>query len=65
MKTINDDTRNCENPGCGHAAEGDSPLCDSCALEWSLFHREVRAEEDPRPGAPPAPTPFDNAPPVS
>ena len=30
----------CVNEGCGRPAEG--ALCDECALEWALFHREQR-----------------------
>ncbi len=33
----------CENEGCGRPADG--RWCDSCSLEWTLFHREQR---DPR-----------------
>lgn len=34
----------CANEGCGRPAEGG--LCENCALERSLFHREER--EEPR-----------------
>ena len=48
--------RVCANAGCARPAEGE--LCDECALEWALFHREqretiCRAEADP-PAAPTA-----------
>jgi len=33
----------CANEGCGRPAEG--RWCEVCALEWSLFHRERRADE--------------------
>jgi hypothetical protein len=36
----------CANGGCGRAAEEDSRLCAECNLEWSLFHRETRADSD-------------------
>lgn len=47
----------CANEGCGRAAE--KGLCERCALEWSLFHRETRIPNrtvfSPREeGAPPA-----------
>ena len=32
----------CANEGCGRPAEG--ALCDRCALEWALFHRDERRE---------------------
>jgi hypothetical protein len=32
----------CANEGCGRPATGE--LCDACALEWALFHREERGE---------------------
>ena len=44
MSNDKEDPKVCANPGCGRPAEEGSPLCDSCSLEWSLFHREVRAE---------------------
>ena len=58
-----EDTKICANPGCGRPADDDGSLCDSCALEWTLFHREVRAEEDSHANLPPAPS--ENALPVS
>jgi hypothetical protein len=33
----------CANEGCRRPAE--AGLCDTCALEGSLFHREQRVEE--------------------
>ena len=32
--------RICSNEGCGRPADGS--LCENCALERSLFHREER-----------------------
>jgi hypothetical protein len=32
----------CANEGCGRPADG--VYCDACALDWSLFHREERAD---------------------
>jgi len=32
----------CANEGCGRPAE--NGLCDNCALERALFHREEREE---------------------
>jgi hypothetical protein len=62
MKKENDDKRICSNPGCGRPAQDDSSLCGSCDLEWSLFHREARAQGDARPGVP---APSDGALPAS
>ena len=56
MKKENGDPEVCANPGCGRPAEEGSPLCDSCALEWTLFHREVRAEDDGSLHLPPPPS---------
>jgi hypothetical protein len=30
----------CRNEGCGRPAR--ESVCDTCALEWDLFHRELR-----------------------
>jgi len=65
MKKESEDPKTCSNPGCGQPAENDNSLCDSCDLEWSLFHREVRAEEGAHPSVPTPPAPSDNALPVS
>ena len=46
MKNEKEEPRLCGNAGCGRPAEKGSLLCDSCNLEWSLFHREARAEAD-------------------
>lgn len=59
MKNEKEEPKVCANPGCGREAVGDSALCDSCSLEWSLFHREVRAESDAAQHLPPPPS--DNA----
>ena len=32
----------CANPGCERPAAEE--LCEACALEWSLFHRESRVD---------------------
>jgi len=65
MKKEKDDTKTCSNPGCGRPAQDDRPLCDSCELEWSLFHREARAEEGAQPSVRKPPAPSDDALPVS
>jgi hypothetical protein len=64
MKKGNEDAKTCSNPGCGRPAEGNGPLCASCDLEWSLFHREIRSHEDSR-LSPPPPSGSDEALPVS
>ena len=46
MKKENEDPKVCANPGCGRPAGEDGSLCDSCILEWTLFHREVRSESE-------------------
>ena len=46
MKNEKEDSKVCANPGCDRPADRDSSLCDSCSLEWSLFHREARGEGD-------------------
>jgi hypothetical protein len=44
-RRASEEARNvCANEGCGRPAE--RRFCDSCALEWSLFHREERAREE-------------------
>ena len=65
MKKEKEESRPCGNAGCGRPAEKGSLLCDSCALEWSLFHREVRGGEDSRMTPPPAPAAPDGTLPVS
>ncbi len=37
--------RTCANEGCERPAE--ARLCGTCALEWSLFHREERPAPQP------------------
>jgi hypothetical protein len=59
MKNEKEDPKVCANPGCGRPVEEAGVLCDSCSLEWSLFHREVRAESDVAEHLPPPPS--DNA----
>jgi hypothetical protein len=45
MKDEKQDERRCANEGCERNAEEGSVLCAECNLEWSLFHREFRAED--------------------
>jgi hypothetical protein len=37
--------RECANEGCGRPAVAN--LCEACALEWSLYHREERVVRPP------------------
>ena len=37
--------RTCANEGCERPAE--ARLCSTCALEWSLFHRDERPGPQP------------------
>jgi len=49
-ETARNAMRVCSNEGCGCPAEG--ALCENCALEWGLFHREARAALDRDGGSP-------------
>jgi hypothetical protein len=40
-------TQTCLNEGCGRPAEG--PICETCELEWGLYHREAREARRTRP----------------
>jgi len=45
MKDAREKKNRCANEGCGKPAEEGSLFCASCGLEWSLFHRDVRAQK--------------------
>jgi hypothetical protein len=42
MKNQEDERKPCANEGCPRSAEKGEELCEVCALEWSLLHREKR-----------------------
>lgn len=50
-------TNRCSNEGCSRPVLQGEAFCETCVLEWTLFHRETRAacpvsgdRSDPRAG---------------
>lgn len=45
MKKEKESPPRCANEGCSRPAQPDDWFCDTCGIEWALFHRETRGAD--------------------